>query len=248
MRRRSTSANPQPSSTAARRARRVAPRRRRTSAQNSRNCRTRMSGYHTAFSGRYPTRSRARSGSRSTSIPSTLARPEVGGKYPASVRMIVVLPEPFGPSRPTMLPASARKDTSRTASVRPNVLRRCSTAIIQKSTVESWRSRVKPPGAHANLYPALNSQLSTSYPQTSQVPGQDRQHAADGDAPLQVLLHVRLRPAAVLGRQRAQKEQHGERAERPQETGSGLVAAGRRDPLREIECQGERDGEGRDAQ
>jgi hypothetical protein len=63
-------------------------------------------------------------------MPATSTRPLVGGKNPARVRMIVVLPEPFGPSRPIASPASAWNDTPRTASVRPKTLVRSATAII----------------------------------------------------------------------------------------------------------------------
>ena len=44
------------------------------------------------------------SGSRRTSKPSTVAVPAVGSSTPHSMRMIVDLPLPLGPSRPKIAP------------------------------------------------------------------------------------------------------------------------------------------------
>jgi len=38
------------------------------------------------------------------------------------MRNVVVFPDPFGPSRPVIIPAGAVNDTSRTAVTRPKVL------------------------------------------------------------------------------------------------------------------------------
>src|SRR5947199_8063408 len=56
--------------------------------------------------------------------------PLVGGKMPARMRMVVVLPAPFGPRKPTISPASTRNEMSRTASTAPKVLVRSRTSII----------------------------------------------------------------------------------------------------------------------
>ena len=50
-----------------------------------------------------------------TSKPSTLAEPEVGGMRPISIRIVVVLPAPFGPRKPKISPRSTVKDTPLTA-------------------------------------------------------------------------------------------------------------------------------------
>src|SRR3989475_9054585 len=53
-----------------------------------------------------------------------------GGKMPARMRMVVVLPAPFGPRKPTISPASTRNEMPRTASTAPKVLVRSRTSII----------------------------------------------------------------------------------------------------------------------
>ena len=54
-------------------------------------------------------------GCSKTSKPATLAVPEVGGKTPVIIRMVVVLPAPFGPRNPRISPFSTLKLTSLTA-------------------------------------------------------------------------------------------------------------------------------------
>src|SRR3989454_2798 len=56
--------------------------------------------------------------------------PLVGGKMPARMRMVVVLPAPFGPRKPTISPASTRNEMPRTASTAPKLLLRSRTSII----------------------------------------------------------------------------------------------------------------------
>ena len=60
-----------------------------------------------------------RDGSSATSMPSTRAVPELGKWYPVRTFMMVVLPAPFGPSRPRTEPVSAVKLTPWTASTPP---------------------------------------------------------------------------------------------------------------------------------
>src|SRR5437899_8326415 len=49
------------------------------------------------------------------SMPNTLARPEVGCEQESSIFTNVVVPAPFGPSNPNVVPHSTRKETSCTA-------------------------------------------------------------------------------------------------------------------------------------
>jgi hypothetical protein len=48
-------------------------------------------------------------------LPAIVARPELGGVSPVSMRSVVDLPAPFGPRKPVMLPGSTVKETSLTA-------------------------------------------------------------------------------------------------------------------------------------
>src|SRR6185369_11153096 len=60
-------------------------------------------------------RSLIRSASRAMSYPTTVPRPLVGSRIPHSMRMVVDLPAPFGPSTPKISPRRTRSETSRTA-------------------------------------------------------------------------------------------------------------------------------------
>src|ERR1043166_3657000 len=55
------------------------------------------------------------SGATVTSIPATSADPSDGSSSPHSMRMVVVLPDPFGPSRPKTSPRSMRRLSCATA-------------------------------------------------------------------------------------------------------------------------------------
>ena len=57
----------------------------------------------------------AASGSATTSWPQMLALPAVGVMNPASMRMVVVLPAPFGPRNPSTSPGFTWKVTASTA-------------------------------------------------------------------------------------------------------------------------------------
>ena len=57
-----------------------------------------------------PIDARTRIGSLVTSTPSTRARPPSGGSSVVSTRTAVVLPAPFGPSRPSTRPAGRERD------------------------------------------------------------------------------------------------------------------------------------------
>src|SRR2546422_7978996 len=56
--------------------------------------------------------------------------PVVGGKTPARMRIVVVLPAPLGPRKPTISPRSTRKEIPATASTAPKLLVRPLTSII----------------------------------------------------------------------------------------------------------------------
>src|SRR5215470_10264940 len=59
---------------------------------------------------------------RTTSRPSTLACPASGSRTVARIRTAVVLPAPFGPSRPSTLPASGARSMPSSATTWPNRL------------------------------------------------------------------------------------------------------------------------------
>jgi hypothetical protein len=50
--------------------------------------------------------------------------PAVGSTKPATMRRVVVLPQPLGPNRQTSSPLGTPMDRSSTATMRPNSLRR----------------------------------------------------------------------------------------------------------------------------
>ena len=54
-----------------------------------------------------------------TSVPSISTRPSVTGSSPATMRSVVVLPQPEGPSSVTRSPCSTRNDTRSTAVTPP---------------------------------------------------------------------------------------------------------------------------------
>src|SRR5262252_7785177 len=56
--------------------------------------------------------------------------PDVGGMKPVTMRMVVDLPAPFGPRKPSTSPRSTVNETSFTASLVPNALVRFSTLIM----------------------------------------------------------------------------------------------------------------------
>src|ERR1700735_2904815 len=69
-------------------------------------------------------------GFSTTSNPATLAVPEGGGRKHVRTRIVVVLPAPLGPRKPTICPFSTSKEMLSTATVRAYLLVRPSTLII----------------------------------------------------------------------------------------------------------------------
>src|SRR5215468_2027874 len=90
------------------------------------------------------------SGSWTTSIPATEAVPEVGLRSPQRIRMVVVLPEPFGPRIPKISPCRMSKETSSTAVILP---KRRVTASTR--TTGSGAGEDAGIGGKAGLEPAL---------------------------------------------------------------------------------------------
>src|SRR4051794_33504030 len=64
--------------------------------------------------------------------PSTSAVPDVAGTSPVIIRIVVVLPAPFGPRNPVTVPGSSVKDTSSTTVRAPYFLVNPLTVIIAK--------------------------------------------------------------------------------------------------------------------
>ena len=54
-------------------------------------------------------------------MPNTPIRPDIGLSRVTSIRMVVVLPAPLGPSRPKVSPGSIRRSSWSTAVCEPNV-------------------------------------------------------------------------------------------------------------------------------
>src|ERR1051325_10426271 len=69
-------------------------------------------------------------GSSVISWPPTVTLPSVGGMNPVTMRMVVDLPAPFGPRKPSTSPRSREKETPSTARFGPNVFTKFSTLIM----------------------------------------------------------------------------------------------------------------------
>src|SRR5437867_5592891 len=82
-------------------------------------------------SGMKPSDALAASALVARSWPSMSTRPEVGLSSPAMMRMVVVLPAPFGPRKPWISPGATSRLTSSTAVKAPYLLTRFSTRIIR---------------------------------------------------------------------------------------------------------------------
>src|SRR5947209_6408391 len=68
------------------------------------------------------------SGFARTSMPPTMADPEVGASRPQRMRIVVDFPAPFGPKKPKISPGFTRSETWSTATKSPNRLTRFSIA------------------------------------------------------------------------------------------------------------------------
>src|SRR5689334_4222122 len=81
-------------------------------------------------SGMKPREALAASGACARSWPLMVIRPLVGLSRPAMMRMVVVLPAPFGPRKPWISPGATERLTPSTAVKDPYLLTRVSTAIM----------------------------------------------------------------------------------------------------------------------
>ena len=90
-------------------------------------------------SGMIPTRSRTPTGSFTTSTPSTEAVPPVGRVCPVSILIIVVLPDPFGPSRPKSAPFSTERVTWSTACTSPYAFDKSCVSITRVISYSGFR-------------------------------------------------------------------------------------------------------------
>src|SRR5436190_3319457 len=70
-------------------------------------------------------------GDSATSKPPTATLPEVGGMKPVIMRMVVDLPAPFGPRKPSTSPRSTVNEMPSTARFGPNVFTRLSILIMR---------------------------------------------------------------------------------------------------------------------
>src|SRR5260221_8614324 len=71
--------------------------------------------------------------------PAIRTSPRSGVSSPAAIETVVVLPAPFGPSRPTIWPARTENDTSVTATSDPNDFRRFLISSISVDQILSPR-------------------------------------------------------------------------------------------------------------
>src|SRR5579871_2087162 len=74
-------------------------------------------------------------GSLSMLWPPTVMVPADGGMKPVIIRMVVDLPAPFGPRKPSTSPRSSENEMPSTARFAPNNFSRFSTLIIQPAPV-----------------------------------------------------------------------------------------------------------------
>src|SRR5438045_94496 len=90
---------------------------------------------------------RQASGSSSGSRPAMRSAPALGGKTPARIRIVVVLPAPLGPRKPTISPAATSKEMPRSASTAPKDLVSSRTAMAAggmriRYTARRWSSNL----------------------------------------------------------------------------------------------------------
>src|SRR5580698_4667978 len=101
------------------------------SATKSRNSLTVISPYEGAPSGRYPMQDFASTGAFSMSCPQTETCPAVGEMKPAIIRMVVDLPAPLAPKKPSTSPGATENVRSSTASLSPYRLDRFLIVIMR---------------------------------------------------------------------------------------------------------------------
>ena len=79
----------------------------------------------------------------SNGSPNSTTRPASSGMSPSRARMVVVLPAPFAPTKPTMLPAGTRKSTRSSTVLLPYVLVKPSARIRSVMVVSFSKGRAE---------------------------------------------------------------------------------------------------------
>src|SRR5580765_7825986 len=87
-----------------------------------------------------------------TSLSPITISPESAFSRPATMRRIVLLPHPDGPSRTRNSPSATRNDTSLTASTLPNRLTRC---LIRTSAIAPFLRLLLEGAGHRRLHEPL---------------------------------------------------------------------------------------------
>src|SRR5581483_7915454 len=132
-----------------------------------------------------------------TSKPPTVTLPEVGGMKPVIMRMVVDLPAPFGPRKPSTSPRSTRNEMPSTARFGPNVFTKFSIVIIGLALRES--------ADRASYFSAIIAALAPdSGARFSHKPG-DQNHAS-----LKKIARAGVRRVRALRVLRARAEVSGE--------------------------------------
>ena len=114
--------------------------------------------------GRYETRRRTSRLFRQQSNPATVARPDVGRNNPSKSRIVVVLPEPLGPSSPKTSPRRTSSDNDSSARTRLYDFVKPSVTISSLSSMVTFHSTLVPDDTYRLLYHAIaqaNQRLTT---------------------------------------------------------------------------------------
>jgi hypothetical protein len=98
-----------------------------------------MSRYSGGCSGKYPISFFASMGLERMSMPAMEALPEVEERYPVIIFMVVDLPAPFGPRKPTISPSFIEKEISSTAKWLPYLFTRFLISTIFFSFLLSYQ-------------------------------------------------------------------------------------------------------------
>src|ERR1017187_1142871 len=72
--------------------------------------------------------------------PPTVTLPSVGGMKPVIMRIVVDLPAPFGPRKPSTSPRSTENETPSTARLAPKTFTKFSTLIISRVRIRPERA------------------------------------------------------------------------------------------------------------
>src|SRR5712691_10709514 len=100
-------------------------------------------------------------GDSAMSCEPTVIFPSVGGMNPVIMRMVVDLPAPFGPRKPSTSPRSTANEMPSTARLAPNALTRFSILIMLEGP--HYRSTLEPEN-HAHPRPARRSLARSAGP------------------------------------------------------------------------------------